>query len=80
MTMRCACLAAFEVLALTGSPARSAEKNTAEREAQDRAQIEKLMWQYVRVLDTDNADAYAACYTPDGNSARGQTRSRGARP
>jgi hypothetical protein len=48
MTMRCACLAAFVVLALTGSPARSAEKNTAEREAQDPAQIEKLMWQCVR--------------------------------
>ena len=26
----------------------------------------KLMWQYVRALHTENTDAYAAVYTPDG--------------
>jgi hypothetical protein len=40
--------------------------NDVRNEAQDRAQIEKLMWQYVRALDTENPDAYAATYTPDG--------------
>ena len=42
------------------------------REARDRAEIEKLMWDYARALDTGNADAYAAVYTPDG--AFGETK------
>ena len=50
---------AFFAAALLGSPAAAAE-NVTEREVHDRAQIEKLMWQYVRALDTENADAYAA--------------------
>ncbi len=33
-----------------------------EREIKDRAEIEKLMWQYARALDTENADAYVATY------------------
>jgi uncharacterized protein (TIGR02246 family) len=48
-----------------------------EREAQDRAQIEKLMWQYVRALDTENADAYAAVYTPDGQFGSGANAVKG---
>lgn len=40
--------------------------NDTQREAQDRAAIEKLMWHYTRALDSENADAYAATYTPDG--------------
>lgn len=39
----------------------------AAREAKDRAEIEALMWRYVRSLDSLNADAYAANYTPDGS-------------
>jgi ketosteroid isomerase-like protein len=53
----------FVTIALLASPL--AAQNSIEREVQDRAQIEKLMWQYVRALDTENADAYAAIYTPD---------------
>ena len=45
--------------------------NDTQREAQDRVQIEKLMWQYTRALDTENADAYAAAYTPDGQFGSG---------
>jgi hypothetical protein len=36
------------------------------QEVQDRTQIEKLMWDYVRAADSLNADAYAAQFTPDG--------------
>jgi len=43
-----------------------ARGNDMRDEAHDRAQIEKPMWQYVRAPDTENADAYAATYTPDG--------------
>lgn len=36
------------------------------REARDRVQIDELMWNYTRALDTWNADAYARAFTPDG--------------
>jgi uncharacterized protein (TIGR02246 family) len=62
--------------ALLGSPAAAAE-NATEREVHDRAQIEKLMWQYVRALDTENADAYAAVFTPDGQFGSGANAIKG---
>jgi ketosteroid isomerase-like protein len=62
---------AFVVVALLGSPA------VASDESQDRAQIEKVMWQYVRALDTENADAYAAVYTPDGQFGSGANAVKG---
>jgi hypothetical protein len=63
-------------VALLGSHV-AAGGNDTQREAQDRAQIEKLMWQYVRALDTENADAYAATYTPDGQFGSGATATKG---
>jgi len=51
--------------------------NDSQREAQDRAQIEKLMWQYIRALDTENADAYAAAFTPDGQFGSGANAIKG---
>jgi 3-phenylpropionate/cinnamic acid dioxygenase small subunit len=41
-------------------------QDNAAREARDRNEIEALMWRYTRALDTANAEAYAAAYTPDG--------------
>jgi uncharacterized protein (TIGR02246 family) len=69
-------VAAFSVVALLGSPAVAAD-NEVEREVHDRAQIEKLMWQYVRALDTENADAYAAAFTPDGQFGSGASAVKG---
>ena len=63
-------------VALLGSLV-AAGRNDTQRETQDRAQIEKLMWQYVRALDTENADAYAATYTPDGQFGSGATATKG---
>ncbi len=54
-----------------------AAENPVIRQTQDRAQIEKLMWQYVRALDTENAEAYAAVYTPDGQFGSGPTAIKG---
>jgi hypothetical protein len=68
--------ATFLLMALLGSPAVAAENET-EREVQDRAQIEKLMWHYVRALDTGNADAYAAAFTPDGQFGSGASAVKG---
>jgi hypothetical protein len=36
------------------------------RQARDRDEIEHLAWRYARALDTFDAEAYAATYTPDG--------------
>ena len=69
-------VAAIVAVALLGLPAVAAE-NEAEREVHDRAQIEKLMWQYVRALDTENAEAYAAAFTPDGQFGTGAKAVKG---
>jgi uncharacterized protein (TIGR02246 family) len=47
------------------------------REARDRAEIEDLMWRYARALDTNDADAYAAAYTPDGQFSAGTNATTG---
>lgn len=52
-------------------------QDDAAREAKDRAEIEALMWRYVRALDTANPDAYAATYTPDGQFAAGTNVTKG---
>lgn len=47
------------------------------RQARDRVEIEDLMWQYTRALDTGNGDAYAAAYTPDGQFSAGTQVTKG---
>ena len=47
------------------------------REARDRADIEALMWRYVRALDSLDADAYASAYTADGQFGAGPNATRG---
>ena len=47
------------------------------REMRDRAEIEALMWRYVRALDTMDADAYAAAYTADGQFKAGTSVTKG---
>lgn len=68
-------VALFATAALLAAPL--AAQSGTEREARDRAQIEKLMWQYVRALDTENAEAYAAVYTPDGQFGSGANAVKG---
>ena len=45
--------------------------------AEEREAINALMWRYARALDTSNADAYAACYTEDGQFGVGQNATKG---
>jgi hypothetical protein len=47
------------------------------REARDRAEIEQLMWRYVRALDTFDEEAYAATYTADGSFGTGPNAAKG---
>ena len=45
--------------------------------AQDRIAIEQLMWDYIRALDSGNAEAYAALFAPDGQFGRGDGAVKG---
>lgn len=57
-------LAAMMVAAVPG--AAIASDADIVRQAEDRAQIETLMWNYVRAIDSFNPDAYVNVFTPDG--------------
>jgi uncharacterized protein (TIGR02246 family) len=56
--------------------AMGADRDFAQ-EAKDRAEIEALMWQYVRALDTLDADAYASVFTEDGRFGAGPNATMG---
>jgi uncharacterized protein (TIGR02246 family) len=47
------------------------------RQVRDRQAIDELMWRYARALDTGNAEAYAALYTPDGQFSAGGNATKG---
>lgn len=64
-------------IALTLLAATGAAQSAVEREAKDRAAIEKLMWNYTRALDTENAEAYIAAFTPDGEFRAGGNATKG---
>jgi len=69
-------IVALLFVALLGYRVEAGGSDT-QRETQDRAQIEKLMWQYTRALDTESADAYAAKFTPDGQFISGASAVKG---
>jgi SnoaL-like domain len=75
--MKYARIAIFLFCAAMVSNAAAAAENAVLREAQDRSEIEALMWRYVRALDTFNAEAYAAAFTPDGQFGTGANASKG---
>jgi uncharacterized protein (TIGR02246 family) len=68
-------ISAFVLMALVVSPSLAAEKDLVR--AQDRVAIEQLMWNYIHALDSGNAEAYAALFTPDGQFGRGATAVKG---
>ena len=77
--MKIATAAAVAAALLVAAPAFAAapaNSSNGAREAQDRAEIAELMWNYTRALDTLNAEAYVRAYTPDG--AFGKTKGRDA--
>lgn len=67
---------ALVLIALLGYRVAAA-KNDKPTQAEDRVQIENLMWNYSRALYTQNADAYAALYTPDGQFGTGAHAAKG---
>jgi uncharacterized protein (TIGR02246 family) len=72
-------LAVLAGVVLTVGVVFTAPKSDADvlREARDRAEIEDLMWRYARALDTNDAEAYAAAYTPDGQFSAGANATKG---
>jgi uncharacterized protein (TIGR02246 family) len=66
---------AFVLMASVVSGALAAEKDVVR--AQDRVEIEQLMWNYIRALDAGNAEAYAALFAPDGQFGRGVSAVKG---
>jgi uncharacterized protein (TIGR02246 family) len=71
-------LSVFSVFILIGflvPTSLAAEKDSVR--AQDRVEIEQLMWNYIRALDSGNAEAYAALFAPDGQFGRGTTAVKG---
>jgi hypothetical protein len=63
------------LIALVVSTSLAAEKDSVR--AQDRVEIDQLMWNYVRALDSGNAEAYAAQFAPDGQFGRGASAIKG---
>ena len=74
-TKRLIVFSTFVFMALVASTALAAEKDLVR--AQDRVEIEQLMWRYIQALDSGNAEAYAALFAPDGQFGRGTTAVKG---
>jgi hypothetical protein len=55
----------------------AAARNDSQTHADDRAQIENLMWKYSRALYAQDPDAYAALYAPDGQFGTGANAIKG---
>ncbi len=66
---------AVVLMTILASASLAAEKDIVR--AKDRVEIEQLMWNYIRALDSGNADAYAALFAPDGQFGRGATAIKG---
>jgi len=68
-------LSAFVLMAMVVSASFASEK--VPLSAQDRVEIEKLMWNYIQALDSGNAEAYAAVFATDGQFGRGENAVKG---
>lgn len=68
---------AIAVLSISFASAAFASDADILRQANDRAEIQDLMWRYARALDSTNEDAYAAVFTEDGQFGSGDRASKG---
>ena len=73
--MRLIVFSEIVLMALCISTSFAADKDLVR--AQDRVEIEQLMWNYIHALDSGNAEAYAALFTPDGQFGRGASAVKG---
>lgn len=75
--MRHIALGAIAALSVCLASAVCASDADILREANDRAEIQDLMWRYARALDSLNEEAYAAVFTDDGTFTSGANVSKG---
>jgi uncharacterized protein (TIGR02246 family) len=75
--MRHFALNAVAVLAVGLASTALASDTDMLRQANDRAEIQELMWRYVRALDTLDEEAYAAVFTEDGQFGSGANAANG---
>jgi uncharacterized protein (TIGR02246 family) len=68
-------LLTFVFMAMVVSASFASEK--VQLRAQDRVEIEQLMWDYIQALDSGNAEGYAALFAPDGQFGRGASAIKG---
>jgi ketosteroid isomerase-like protein len=68
-------LLAFVFVAMAVSASFASEN--VQLRAQDRVEIEQLMWDYIQALDSGNAEAYADLFAPDGQFGRGASAVKG---
>lgn len=66
---------AFVLISSIVSALLAAEKDIVR--AKDRVEIEQLMWDYIRALDSGNVEAYTALFAPDGQFGRGASAIKG---
>ena len=59
------------------TPALSASEKVQLR-AQDRVEIEQLMWEYIQALDSHDAEAFISKFTPDGQFRSSATTAKGS--
>ena len=45
--------------------------------AQDRVEIEQLMWEYIQALDSHDAEAFVSRFTPDGQFISSESNAKG---
>ena len=65
----------FVFLTILASTSLASEKIPLR--AQDRVEIEHLMWEYIQALDSHNAEAFVSMFTPDGQFGRGESAVKG---
>jgi uncharacterized protein (TIGR02246 family) len=65
MAIRKLAVLSISVFLLMGTSLLSASEKVPLR-AQDRVEIEQLMWEYIQALDSHDAEAFLSKFTPDG--------------
>lgn len=68
---------AVVMLAVAAGPGAYASDAELLGQLKDRAEIEELMWRYVRALDSLDEEAYAAVFTEDGEFINGRDVTKG---
>jgi uncharacterized protein (TIGR02246 family) len=66
----------ISVFLLMGTSLLSASEKVPLR-AQDRVEIEQLMWEYIQALDSHDAEAFLSKFTPDGEFRSSASTAKG---